>query len=239
MKIELATPTRGNPDSQFLECRDILIERLKEKGHQVAVSMTCGSSLIDHARSMVASAFLEAPEEVDVLLWLDDDMLFDADEVMRMAEAAHDKMAVVGAVSMAKRPKGHPNFIPLPGTTDLHFFAKGSIVEVVSIGTGICAVSREVFLSMLSELPDIFPKILCGGVPTYPFYANIIHNGEWYGEDSSFCVRARQAGRKVFIDSRVRCFHKGNYLYGLEDSGTLVDRVGTLHMQFAPNEKPA
>lgn len=232
MKIVIATPTRGNPDDQFLECRDMLVAELKKRGHEVQIMTSRGSSLIDHARSTMATAFLDDPQNHDVLLWIDDDMIFDAQEIAEMCLDACMLQAIVGAASMAKRPQGHVNFIPSPDCAELKFFENSDIYGVLSVGTGICAVHRNVFERMLQLLPDVFPRIMCGNQPTYPFYANIIHEGQWYGEDSSFCVRARQAGCSVYVDARCRVFHKGPYLYGLEDSGNMLDRAGTLTMKF-------
>ena len=38
-----------------------------------------------------------------------------------------------------------------------------------------------------------------------------------FGEDLSFCLRAREAGLKLYCDSRVRCGHVGNVIFNEEN----------------------
>lgn len=234
MHLYICTPSRGAIDHQFLTCREVLIELCRAKGHSVSRIDTYGASLLDQARSRIATDFWEATEDQPdaVLLWLDDDMVFDAEEVLRMAEECVHQEWIVGAVSMMKKPFGDPNICPLrDGPEQLHFFKDGKLEEIVSIGTGICAVGRRVFTKLVKI--GAVPKCKQGtlGATIFPFYRTMIDDDMlWWGEDSSFCVLSRSVGCKVWADTRVRCFHKGCYLYGLEDAGSAVERVGTLHM---------
>jgi hypothetical protein len=59
-----------------------------------------------------------------------------------------------------------------------------------------------------------------------------ISKGEYGGEDTSFFHRARRAGIRVLADTRPRIFHKGSYLYGIEDIGVRVPRGRTLEVTF-------
>lgn len=59
--------------------------------------------------------------------------------------------------------------------------------------------------------------------------------GGWYsGEDISFFHRVKQAGHRLLIDTRPRLFHKGSYLYGLEDVQVSVPRARTLELDLVP-----
>jgi len=238
MHLWLCTPTRGQLDIQFLECRDAFVAECKKSDElKLTLATTCGSSMLDHARSTTATDFVDDPEKPDVLLWIDDDMVFDYREVLEMAITAELTEGIVGAVSMCKKPLGQVNFIPLAETSTVQFFGCGGLVEIVSIGTGICAVHRKVFEQLLGA--GEVSKVLCGPTSVYPFYQTLIHEGQWYGEDSSFCVRARKVGCKVWADTKVRCFHKGSYLYGLEDAGKMLERAATLTMNFNPPTLPS
>jgi hypothetical protein len=61
--------------------------------------------------------------------------------------------------------------------------------------------------------------------------------GGWYsGEDISFFHRVKQAGHRLLVDTRPRLFHKGSYLYGIEDVQVGVPRARTLELDLIPLE---
>jgi hypothetical protein len=71
------------------------------------------------------------------------------------------------------------------------------IEEVDAVGSGMVLIKKHVFDKMGKS----------------PFSIS----GSCFTEDVEFCVKAREQGFKVYIDTRVRCGHIGEYKYTIED----------------------
>jgi hypothetical protein len=100
---------------------------------------------------------------------------------------------------------------------------------------------------LFKRLPRVSTGIADG--PCVPFFAHLIrpdaaaapHEGFYYGEDVSFCIRNHEAQIPVRLDTRCRVYHKGAYCYGLEDVGMEVPYCNRLEvLQVAdPQAHPA
>ena len=84
-------------------------------------------------------------------------------------------------------------------------YQPGSLVECDAVATGCLLIKTEVF----ERIPPW--KLIIDDQPTKPTHflwtENRLPNG--MSEDFAFCVRARQAGVKVFCDTSIICKHKG------------------------------
>ena len=126
----------------------------------------------------------------------------------------------------------------LPGTDKLIFGDAGGLTEILYAGTGFLLVRREVYEMIQRELHLPLCNERFGGRPMVPYFQPMSHpdspgsetTGHWYlAEDFAFCERARQAGFKIFADTRVRLMHYGNYGYSWEDAGMELQRYRTFH----------
>jgi hypothetical protein len=143
---------------------------------------------VDVARNMITS---EACQYRDVthLMWIDDDMTFAPDAVQRLVDR---DLPIVGGLCHNRR---HP-YMPIlvketqRGCSFMYDYPEG-LVEVDATGAAFLLVKKEVFFKMYETTGEGWwtPK----GV----------------SEDISFCRRARQAGYKVFVDTRVKIGHMG------------------------------
>jgi GT2 family glycosyltransferase len=198
------------------ECEERL-RTLERRG--VEVRRVSGYAAIDFARSVMATRALASG--FDEILWIDDDIVFDPFDVERMRESGEP--LICGAY--AKKGKRELALHALAGTDSLTFGAKGSIVEVRYAGTGFMYTRREVYEKIAAELPVCNARF---GEPVVPYFLPFVVEdaGEpWYlAEDYAFCERARRAGFKVLVDTRVRLFHVGSYAFGWEDAGGELQR---------------
>lgn len=79
-----------------------------------------------------------------------------------------------------------------------------------------------------------------------PFFANRQlptpatpgRDGNYYGEDVSFCIRNHEHGIPVQVDTRSRVYHKGSYCYGIEDVGMQVPYFDRLEVVDTGNTQP-
>jgi hypothetical protein len=75
--------------------------------------------------------------------------------------------------------------------------------------------------------------------PCVPFFSHIQSRGVYFGEDISFCRRNQAAGLDVFLDTRIRVYHKGSYCYGIEDVAMEVPYCDSLQVLDVAQPKAA
>lgn len=237
--VTIGQPTRGALDLEHLRCFEALREALRadDRFAPTVVSRVSGCSLVDHARSLIATEALHSG--TDVLLWIDDDMLFEPAELIQMCIEAHTRAAVVGAVAPVKKMGGELNTKFLPGTTSVRFFKHGTVLPVQSIGTGIMAVGRAVLRDVARALFEEHGQVNGpNGQLLIPFHQPMVANGSSFGEDMSFCIRATAVGAPIYADTRVRTLHKGTYAFGVEESALTIKRYDDLRVHLAKPVPP-
>ncbi|MBI3866030.1 MAG: class I SAM-dependent methyltransferase [Planctomycetia bacterium] len=201
-------------DAIHPECEAALHE-LERRGY--TVRRVGGYSQIDVARNQMASDALR--DGFEETLWIDSDIVFQADSVERLRMHPH------GVVGGLYARKGTPGFACqlLPGTPSLSFGDKGGLVEVEYLATGFLLVRRPVYLAVQKK----FQLPVCNerfGPPLTPFFLPLVRpveGGHWYlGEDYAFCHRVRECGYRIYADTTFRLWHIGRQRYTWEDAAT-------------------
>lgn len=143
----------------------------------------------------------------DFLMWVDSDVLFSADDVLRLL--AHDKDIVCGAYIMSDNRRypivmdmdpeyflqhGHYEFLDRPKMAKLQ--DHGALVPVAYNGFGFMCVKKGVFESM-----------------NYPYFASrmiTFKEGvqETTSEDVAWCISARELGYEILLDPLVVVYHQ-------------------------------
>lgn len=135
------------------------------------------SSIVTHARCNCVTDALD--RQVDYLLFLDSDMTFPRDTVMRLL--AHKKHIVGGTY----RKRGPPYEVMGLGMTDGPVEAKSGLLEMRRLPTGCMMIRMDVFRALKK--------------PYFQLVADPSRGLE-YGEDVVFCDRARHAGFQIWCD---------------------------------------
>lgn len=204
---------------------------------------------IDIARSWLCERALSIGKGV---FFLDHDIQFQPNDLLRLCEQALELDAVVaGAYCMRRSGKSIIGSFDLPPGA-LRFFDGGATHPAFYAGMGFAAIPAHVLESI--ELLTLDCRALGQSVGwghhVRPWFALNCSTGFYAGEDVSFCNRVQDltvkimaeeqgheaqwklshSGRpaRVFLDSRVRLFHRGSYDYGIEDAGIVVPRIAEL-----------
>ena len=151
-------------------------------------------SMIHLARNTCAKALLDGP--YTHLFFIDSDIGFEEADFYRFIDSGHD---VVGGVYPVKMDGGG-TAIPRPEGNE-------RFVEVDRAGTGFMCIRRNVFETMIKEMPTTVHQNEEG--IGYGFFDT------WgrYGEDFAFCARWKKLGGKIFADSKAKFTHQGMKLY--------------------------
>lgn len=179
-KIFIATPMFGGQANYMYMISLInLLTKLGQQGIHSMFEIAANESLITKARNILVEGFLKS--DATHMLFLDADLGFDPDDVIRMIQANKDLIGGQYAKKkinwdVVKRVcQGVPNIPPhainavIAESTfrpigDQISFRLDEPVEVESIATGMMLIRREVFTKMAAELPEI--EIISGGSET-------------------------------------------------------------------------
>lgn len=222
----VCVPYFGGKDWEHEKCMRA-VERLN-----IPVFMTIGHPYIDMARAKLAYDFLNWKRtQLDCMLFIDHDIMFDASDCIRITQAALERKAVVGAAYPKKGPGADLIGTFAPECKEATFFEGGDLypTDTNGVGMGFTAIPRVV----LEALNDTCPQVISGDYLVRPYFHHLIEDGYYFGEDFSFCRRVKKAGFEVLLDSRIRLAHKGSYKYTIEDCGVVVPQtLQTLHVKL-------
>ena len=191
--------------------------------HSITWCPIRGDALIARARSRAASYFLMERNE-DILFFLDDDVIFKPEDVIKVVDDIMDGRDIVAGMYVQKQEGAPKNCVLLPGDS-LLFSRNEKPQEVQCANTGFMAIHRRVFEKMAKEgalLPEPMAIHYCEDLNFLPFFDPFQHklaNGKYtyLSEDWAFCTKARALGFKVHIDPSIFLGHKGEYVYDLAD----------------------
>jgi hypothetical protein len=185
-------------------------------------------SLITRGRNTLSNIFLNS--NFTHMLFIDADMEFDAEHVLRMIEA--DKPLISGRcnkkeinweriVTEVNKPGALPtsvatvknlgrNYAAMPLASDQPA-SDGSVSEVLYAGTGFLMIKKEV----LERLRDRHAEdhYFDNGVKMYRFFDGGVVDGQYLSEDYWFCHRWRQLGGKVYMMHDFQVNHWGVHCF--------------------------
>ena len=219
MKVYLGGAVWRTEEAAHSQCMRQLWRELDRRGIEFVDGTVVGDALISRARSIIASAFLRS--DADVLLSIDSDIWFRAQDAISLCEKAQER-GIVAALYMTRGLNTQPALM-LPNES-VSFHADAGVVEAPFVSTGFIAVGRGVFQALSETLPLCHQGWTDRGVDTsfWPFYMPFVipweGDGHMYlSEDWAFCQRARDAGFQIWLDPSIRLGHMGQVMFTLEN----------------------
>jgi hypothetical protein len=206
-KLMIAIPAydgKLNIDSAFALSN--LAVQVQSLGVKLYLTHLSGCSLITKARNCLVADFLAS--DADTLLFVDADVVINADAVLRLMALSMDKDITAGIYP--RRGMDRKFFLDyyLDEQGGLEFDANG-LLRVKRIATGFMMIQRHVLETMRDKHPE------------WSYYNNVnertdhaifdlgIMDNEYYGEDYLFCDRAAKDGFTVYLDPSISLPHVG------------------------------
>ena len=192
MKILVAIPCMDMVHTAFMDA----LLRLQPVGYtEFAIT---SSSLIYNARNLLAQRAVDGG--FDRILWLDSDMVFAPDLLIKLSADMDEGRDFVSALYFRRKNKIAPVIFKSTGYTqngrELTPFAecfedyqKDSVFKVAGCGFGAAIMSVKLVKQIYAEY----------GAPFTP--------QPGFGEDISFCIRCEQSGIPMYCDSRIKVGH--------------------------------
>lgn len=227
MQVVIGLPSHGGAYRGFERCLGALLRAHPE--WKVAEFKEC--PCVDISRAAIAEGVIRE-RSGDVILWLDADMTFSVETCETIVREAWERQTLVGCVYSGKKFGAMPQCVFPNGLTKLDFFEKGSVVEVEAIGFGVVA-HPVAMLETIAAKCELAPQGV-GKMRVRPWFTGDPRWESMHSDDYCFCRRARQAGFKLYADTRQRVGHIGFHTYHLEDSAVSLQRANTFRIHFSP-----
>ncbi len=180
---------------------------------------TAMEALIDRSRSIHATKALE--EGYDILVFIDDDIRFRAEDLYQLIREASERQTVVGCLYTKRKYPIELVGCPLDGPQDLKMGGAGGVMPVRYVGTGLMAIPRIV----LKKLSESLPKLRTGAIlddggelHIWPFFMPFACDGVYLSEDYAFCQRAKESGFEILADTSIILGHVGEHIYSAFDA---------------------
>lgn len=184
---------------------------------------------IAEARCQVVDHF-GAPKYKDAewLLMIDSDMVFEEDLLDRLLEVADPETCpILGGLCFAGGRSGrmYPTLYKLdqtdghPWVQPVDDYPEDALVKVGATGAACLLVHRQVFAAMKRPWPKGFGTLSDGRTNPYPWFVEglIGKDGEPYGEDIAFCLKAFQLGIPIHVHTGIKLGHQKSFVLDEEE----------------------
>jgi len=168
------------------------------------------------ARNTLAAMFLREPEATD-LLFVDADVGFDAEAVLRLL---HRPEELVAGVYPLKRDSG--GWPMVMQTRDGIPLGRDGLIEADFVPTGFMRIKRGVFDRLMAAYPELRyadSVVETMGDTTLRAAWDFFHMGidperqRYTTEDYAFCQRWRDVGGRLWVDPDITFSHVGRKIY--------------------------
>ena len=239
VKLFLSTPCYGGQclEKYATSVIKLQIELIKE-GIQLMLDTTENESLVHRARNVAVGRFLQKTD-ADVFMFIDADVEFTADAVVRLVKSPHDvsvavypkKVVMWDQVKKAVENGDERDMAMLSSSLVANIGAhkrtvENGFVELLDGPTGFMAIKRGAF----EKLEEKFPELNCKNDHQnrdFDDYCAVFDcmidpdSRRYLSEDYAFCRRWQQCDGKIFADINTTLGHVGN----LPFTGCLNDRL--------------
>jgi hypothetical protein len=236
LNIFFATPCYGGlvTDQYFLSMFR-LSQVLIQHGIKFRITTLRNESLIPRARNILTAMFMEDKNSTH-LMFIDADIEFDPDSVIRML--AMDKDVIAGAYPKktinwesvrAAANSGETNLASYgadyainlkvePGTNKVRTHM--GTVEVLDASTGFFIVKKEVVRNMMDKHPELHYNNDSSIDPKFNPYCYALwdtmidpKDRRYLSEDYTFCRRWQDMGGEIWVDPNTKLNHVGSFTF--------------------------
>lgn len=202
MKVVFCTPTRERPHEAYLKAMEASIPVLDKAGIDHSTVFEVGCPYISHARATMTRKALDAA--ADVVVYLDDDLSWDAHALVKLIETEGD---VVACTYRYKKDEEDYMGAMREGADDRPVVRKDGAIRGYRVPGGFLKVTRHAIRQIMRSHPE-----LVYGNPEKPsvdLFQHGAHEGVWYGEDMAFSRRWTSLGGEIWIVPDLNIDHHG------------------------------
>ena len=239
VKLFLSTPCYGGLCLEKYMTSIIKLQlRLIKEGIQLMLDTTENESLVHRARNVAIGRFMQKTD-ADYFMFIDADIDFDAESVVRLVKSGHDvsvavypkKVVMWEQAKKAIEDGDERNMAMLSSSLVANIGAQrrsveNGFVELLDGPTGFMVISR----GALDKVHEHFTELKCKNDHQnrdFDEYCAVFdcmidpESRRYLSEDYAFCRRWQQIGGKIYADIHTTLGHVGN----LPFSGCMNERL--------------
>jgi hypothetical protein len=222
LMISVTTYDRPTPETMGSLAETTAL--LTKFGIRFRLATSKGMSLLPIARNYTANSFLKS--DCDDILLIDDDMQWDAWDVVKLMASPQEVIAGIGKRKDLRSDSDinawcfclRDDFEPKDDLTVDDYGA----IKVARVGTAFLRIRRSALEKIAANTPELKRRCVTLRGDTaewyHKFFAITDISEIEAGEDFSFCNLWHDAGGSVWIDPSIRLVHWGRYGYSGEVS---------------------
>jgi cellulose synthase/poly-beta-1,6-N-acetylglucosamine synthase-like glycosyltransferase len=235
----LSTPCYGGVCLQAYAESILKLQRMcAQNGVQLMLDTTENESLVHRARNISVARFM-IRSQADYFMFVDADVKFEPESVMRLLGSGHDvscavypkKVVMWDQAEHAVKTNDTRSLNKLAASLVMNFKQANAqivngFVEVLDGPTGFLMIKRDVFKRMFERYPELNCKNDHQN-RDFEDYCAVFdcmidpENRRYLSEDYAFCRRWQQMGGQIFADVTTTLGHVGNIRF----TGKLEDRI--------------
>lgn len=172
------------------------------------------NSIVDSARNNVVHTFLKDPNQ-QCLVFIDSDMMWDADDLLRLCGWSTQYPIVAGMYSSKSEtdPKFLGDYWKDPECNQIMGNGYG-LVKMTGLGLGFCAINRSVFETMIPTTRSYLDPRAAGDKVYRFFDTRDPTTGDFIGEDIYFLRRwTKEFDGELWVDPFIKLGHIGQKVY--------------------------
>jgi hypothetical protein len=224
-KLMIGTPAhKGNLSIGYALSYAKTVQLLAANGIFVVPRIAPSGSLLVEERNRIIEDFWKS--DCTHLLCIDADLGWAPPAVQAMLDVKKD---IVAGVYPARGPQETIFLFRPILNEDSTFINENHLLKMEYVPAGFLMLSRECVKKMREALPELHyaPKQTdCSNPPeAFMFFNTEIHEGEFWGEDFTFCRNAKKAGIDIWVDPLIQFDHDG--------------QIGVLHQYIASKQAKA
>lgn len=213
IRLVLALPCGdGSVDIAFHRSMLGTVSRMHERGFSLGLVQSALNSHVGKGRETVLWRAMR--EGATHILFIDSDMGWDPELVIRLLAADHE---FCGAVGCKKQDDLQLCLNPLPNPQKFH--ERSGFLEVRDVGFAFIMLKRSVIEKLCAAYPEL--RYNAGPHEEYALFMDLLDKsdthagpyGERLSEDLSFCRRWRAIGGSIWIDPNAALVHAGRKEY--------------------------
>lgn len=193
--------------SPFVSSLKGAVKLFKDNGYQTHAGVVAQDSFVQRARNKLVKQFLET--DCDVLLFLDDDMSWNSEDLLRLIETPGKIVASVYRLKVSPDKTVYPDGIN-KDKDGYPVVRKDGCISAWGASTGFMKVERSVFERLIKAYPEQEYYGKKGGNIVdrhYDLFPQGVYNKQWLGEDYSFCRLWTNIGGKIWVMPDVNIVH--------------------------------
>lgn len=185
--VVVAIPFYGDVDNEFTSS---MLSLKQPGGNGAVIFAKTERTQIVPARNLLAKAAIDYDSQF--LLFIDSDMVFGGEALLRLLVRTCDKnISIIGGLAYKRRDPYQPCIMRRKGKKWVYCKVTDppGLYETDGIGMGFTLIRTQVF----KDLKKPYFKL----------------DGDGLREDLNFCLKAKKAGHRIFVDTTVQLGHLG------------------------------